>query len=278
MPVENQSPPVVLTIAGSDCSAGAGLQADLKAIAAFGCYGLSAVTCVVSEVPGKVSRLAPVDPALLADQLRLLLDTFPVKAVKTGLLCSNSHVEATCDILEALGPACPPLVIDPVMVATSGDPLMEKDAVTTYRSRLFPLGTLMTPNLSEATFLLGRPVSTLEEMEPAANELRRLCGLDVLLKGGHLTENEASDVLSYGGGIEIFSAPFTPGVDTHGTGCTYSAAIAANLAAGIELVPSIQRAKAFVSAAIANYHRWSTGGKSVDALNHATDFSPPDPC
>ncbi|MEM9479337.1 MAG: bifunctional hydroxymethylpyrimidine kinase/phosphomethylpyrimidine kinase [Verrucomicrobiota bacterium] len=272
----HENTPVALTIAGSDCSAGAGLQADLKAFSAFGVYGLTAVTCVVSEVPGKVSRIDPVEPSLLQDQLHLLFDAFPIAAVKTGLLCSESHVSTVCDFLGSLGDHRPPIIVDPVMVATSGDTLLEDGAIKTYQDQLFPIATLITPNLSEASFLLDHEISSVTEMKMSAHELRDRHGANVLLKGGHLGGDEATDVLVHQEGEDTFSAPFTHGVQTHGTGCTYSAAIAANLALGHDLVPSIRRAKAFVSAAIANYHQWRVGDDSIDALNHAVDFTLPD--
>ncbi|MEM0895830.1 MAG: bifunctional hydroxymethylpyrimidine kinase/phosphomethylpyrimidine kinase [Verrucomicrobiota bacterium] len=268
-----ENTPVALTIAGSDCSGGAGMQADLKTFTAFGVYGLTAVTGVVSEVPGKVSRIEAVGPSFLRDQLELLFEAFPVAAVKTGLLCSAPLVTATCDFLESLGDRLPPVVVDPVMVATSGDPLLATDAISAYQERLFQLASLITPNLSEAGYLLQQEVTSLDAMKIASRELHKRHGTDVLLKGGHLTGEVATDLLVHHQGEEEFSAPFTRGVNTHGTGCTYSAAIAAGLACGHDLISSIEHAKAFVSATIAHYHRWSAGERAIDALNHAVDPS-----
>ncbi|MEI6340194.1 MAG: hydroxymethylpyrimidine/phosphomethylpyrimidine kinase, partial [Verrucomicrobiota bacterium] len=141
-----RSKPVVLTIAGSDNSAGAGVQADLKTFSHFGCYGLTAITCVVAEVPGKVSAIQPVKPEIVAEQIALGFAAFPVGAVKTGMLFSTPIIEVVAEILDAKKTR---LVIDPVMVASSGDPLLKKSAIAAYRRMLFPLATLVTPNLDE---------------------------------------------------------------------------------------------------------------------------------
>ena len=257
------APAVALTIAGSDSSAGAGLQADLKTFLTLGVYGLSAVTCVVAEVPGKVTRLAAVDPAMVREQIELLLASFPIRAIKTGLLFSTEIVEIVADILAERARKIP-LVIDPVMVATSGDRLLETAAIDAYRTRLFPLATLVTPNMAEAAALIGRPVRTLEEMRLAVRRMQSDYGTQILLKGGHLGGRAAIDLLFDGRAITEFSAPFIGGVATHGTGCTYSAAIAAGLAGGAPLQEAIARAKKFVSRAIAEHFVWG----DVQALNH----------
>lgn len=255
------APPVALSIAGSDCSAGAGAQADLKTFTALGVYGLTAITCVVAEVPGCVSAIAPVPAEVVAGQIRLLLETYPVAAAKTGMLHSRAVVRAVCTALEAERPV---LVVDPVMVATSGAPLLEPNAIALCKKRLFPLATLVTPNLAEATALCGRPVSTLGEMRDAARELCEQYGCAFLIKGGHL-RGEAADLLALTDGKEeVFTAERIPGVSTHGTGCTLSAAITAGLAAGKPLPEAVAQAKAFVTRAIAGSHRW--GG--LEALGH----------
>jgi hydroxymethylpyrimidine/phosphomethylpyrimidine kinase len=150
--------PVVMTIAGSDNSAGAGAQADLKTMSALGVYGVTAITCVVAEVPGKVSAIQAVEPRIVAEQIRLLFEAFPIAAVKTGMLYSREIIATVCDTLEecfARGGPRPFLVVDPVMVATSGEPLLRNDAVALYRERLFPLAGIITPNLDEVRTLLG---------------------------------------------------------------------------------------------------------------------------
>ena len=265
------APPVVLTIAGSDNSAGAGAQADLKTMSALGVYGVTAITCVVAEVPGKVSAIQSIDPDIVAEQIRLLFEAFPVAAVKTGMLYSREIIAAVADALESMSGmrhSPLPLVIDPVMVATSGDPLLHADAVALYCERLFPLATLITPNLDETAALLGRPVTSLDEMRLAGEELSARFGTVFLLKGGHLRGPVATDLLFASGAVAEFSAPFVPGVSTHGTGCTYSAAIAAGLGKGLPLHDAVAEAKRYVTAAVTHFHRWEKDGRTTDALNH----------
>ena len=258
---------VALTIAGSDCSAGAGLQADLKTFSALGVFGLTAVTCVVAEVPGKVSRINAVDAGNLREQIELLLAHFPIGAIKTGLLYSPEIVEVVATVLEEAAEGIP-LVVDPVMVATSGDALLQPAAVETYRTRLFPRATLVTPNMAEAAALTGRAVRNLDEMRAAGEQLAKKFGTQFLLKGGHLGGKSATDLLFGGMAVVEFSAPFLDGFSTHGTGCTYSAAIAARLALGDELEEAIARAKDFVSRAISRHLVWTTPLGEVQALNH----------
>lgn len=252
--------PVVLTIAGSDNSAGAGLQADARTITALGGHALTAVTCVVAEVPGRVSMIQPVRPAVVAEQIRLSFEAFPVAAVKTGMLYSPAIVEAVIAALVAAGigkEGAPPLVVDPVMVASSGDLLLRRAAISGYRRRLFPLATLVTPNLSELEVLAGRRVRNRREMEVAGTRLAGEFGVAFLLKGGHLRGREAVDVLAEPGGrLVSFVVPHIPGADPHGTGCTYSAAIAAGLAHGADLEKAIDDAKRFITRSIELRYRW----------------------
>jgi hydroxymethylpyrimidine/phosphomethylpyrimidine kinase len=259
--------PVALTIAGSDSSAGAGLQADLKTFTALGVFGVTAVTCVVAEVPGKVSRIDAVDTSNVREQIELLLASFPVGAIKTGLLFSAEVVNVVASILEERS-AKIPLVVDPVMVATSGDQLLQPNAIEAYQTRLFPIATLVTPNMPETAALSGRPVRDLAEMKAAGNDLARKFGTCFLVKGGHLAGDSAIDLLCDGTAAAEFSAPFVPGVTTHGTGCTYSAAIAARLVLGDPLQEAIARAKDFVSRAIREYFLWQTSSGEIHALNH----------
>jgi len=257
------NPPVALSIAGSDSSAGAGIQADLKTFGALGVYGLTAVTCVVAETPGRVSKIEPVSAELVREQIELLLRSFPVAAIKTGLLLSAEIIAAIAEALRGSGSR--PLVIDPVMVATSGDALLQDDAIETYEQGLFPLATLLTPNLGEASRLLGRPIEDVAAMREAGKALVKKYGVAVLVKGGHLSGNEAIDLLFVGDNVIEFSAPFSRGVATHGTGCTYSAAITAELAKGLSLEEAVRRAKEFVSATIAQHYAWDR----IHALNHS---------
>jgi len=270
--------PPVLSIAGSDNSAGAGIQADLKAISALNAYGLTAVTCVVAEIPGKVSAIHPIPPEVVAEQIRLCFEAFPVKALKTGMLFSAEILAAVAASLSSLLPkhGHPPLVVDPVMVATSGHRLLQTDALTIYRSNLFPQAALVTPNLDEAAVLWGSPIQTRAEMRDAGHALVREHGVPFLMKGGHLRENSAADVLLLQDGSEHwFEAPYVHGVSTHGTGCTYSAAIAAELGKGAPLPTAVANAKRFLSSAITGHLRWKTELQTTDALHHFTALHHP---
>ena len=269
----SQNPPVALTIAGSDSSAGAGIQADLKTFSALGVYGLTAVTCVVAEIPGKVSRVEPVNARIVREQIEVLVRSFPIDAIKTGLLCSTAIISA---VAEAIGKIWHtrgrhiPLVIDPVMIATSGDRLLEPPAIDAYKDQLFPLATIITPNLDEAGLLLETKIKTRTAMEKAAKALANQYCASILLKGGQLQGDEATDLLFHKGKLRTFSAPFARGVATHGTGCTYSAAITAGLASGLSLEHAIQRSKKFVTQSIARHFTWSSKTrKVVEALRHS---------
>lgn len=259
--------PVVLTIAGSDSCAGAGLQADLKVFTAHRVHGLTAVTCVVSEIPGHVSQIHAVPPGVIADQIRILLEAYPVSVVKTGMLYNAEIIRLTADALGAL-PARrrPQLVVDPVMVATSGDPLITPDAIAAYQEILFPMATVVTPNLDEAGVLLGRPLRKLEDLAPAAAELHARFSCAVLLKGGHLATADATDLLLDATGTLTLSSPYIKGVSTHGTGCTYSSAIAANLALGMDLWAACRSAKRYITWAIKDSLMWGQGPGKVQAL------------
>jgi len=267
----NPEVPVALTIAGSDSSAGAGIQADLKTFGAFGVYGLTAITCIVAETPGLVSEIEAVSAEMVCAQMEVLLKSFPVAAIKTGLLFSGEIVLAVAQTLRAHAVrATSTLVIDPVMVATSGDLLLRDDAVAVYERELFPLAALVTPNLDEAARLLGEPIGDLQAMRTAGARLTEKYRIPVLLKGGHLSGQDAIDLLFVAGNVVEFSAPFSRGIATHGTGCTYSAAITAGLASGLSLEGAVRRAKKFVTATIAQHLSWDrSSGASLHALNHS---------
>ena len=259
--------PVALTIAGSDSSAGAGAQADLKTFTALGVYGLTAITCIVAETPGKVSRIQPANPEIVREQIDLLLKNFPVGAIKTGLLCNPAIVAEVAASLSKVKRRS--LVIDPVMIATSGDVLLSPEAIDIYKRELFPLATLITPNLDEAARLLGDEIPDLTAMHFAAQAIAEKYQAAVLLKGGHLHGRRAVDVLWFNNRGKEFSAPFVGGIKTHGTGCTYSAAITAELAKGAELPHAIATAKKFVSSAIRSHFVWRTGRGKIFALNQS---------
>jgi hydroxymethylpyrimidine/phosphomethylpyrimidine kinase len=256
--------PVALSIAGSDSSAGAGIQADLKTFTALGVYGLTAVTCVVAETPGKVARIEPMTREIVREQIAVVAKSFPIRAIKTGLLCTAEIVTAVANAIVDLARKVP-LVVDPVMIATSGDPLLAPDAIEAYEKELFPLARLITPNLDEAAKLLGETIQDRQSMARAARALAEKYRTNVLLKGGHLPGHDAVDLLYAEGKITEFSAPFVTGVATHGTGCTYSAAIVAGLARGDSLEMSIKRAKEFVTQSIRDHVAWG----DVHALKHS---------
>jgi hydroxymethylpyrimidine/phosphomethylpyrimidine kinase len=261
--------PIALSIAGSDTSAGAGIQADLKTFSALGVYGLTAVTCIVAEIPGKVSRIEPASAKIVREQVEVLAKSFPIAAIKTGLLCSGEIISAVAktleDVCKTFAPRIP-LVVDPVIVATSGDRLLEPAAVETYEKDLFPLASLITPNLGEAEQLLGTKIKDRRAMRVAGKELEKKFETAILLKGGHLAGDRAIDLLFADGKVIEFSAPFVRGVATHGTGCTYSAAITAGLAKGLSLEEAITEAKKFVTDSIRNRFQWG----SLHALHHST--------
>lgn len=271
MPVILNTTPVGLSVAGSDCSCGAGAQADLKTFSAHGVYGLTALTCVVAEVPGKVTRIDAVAPEMLAEQLELLLMAFPVAAMKTGMVPSREHVEAICSVLDRIPQdRLPMIIVDPVMVATSGDRLIDDAAIQALQAELFPRALLLTPNMGEASVLLGHKVNTVADLEPAARSLADTFQAAVLVKGGHLTEGVARDFLvTRTSDACHFDAEFVQDRDTHGTGCSLSAAIVSNLAKGVSLEQSIRNAKRYVHRAIEHIMRWDAAGAGkMDALNH----------
>ena len=270
---QRPTPPIALSIAGSDSSAGAGIQADVKTFSARGVYGLTAVTCIVAEIPGKVSRIEPVSAKIVREQIEVLAKNFPIAAIKTGLLCSAGIVSAVAktilDLDKIFAPRIP-LVIDPVFVATSGDSLLDPAAIETYEKELFPLASLITPNLDEAGRLLGAKIKDRQSMHHAGKELEKRFKTGILLKGGHLPGERAVDLLFAKGKMVEFSAPFVRGVATHGTGCTYSAAITAGFASGLSLEKAISVAKKFVTKSIARHFQWtSRSGDTLQALRHS---------
>ena len=259
-----------MTIAGSDCSSGAGVQADLKTFQHFHVHGLTAITCIVSETANIVRAVHPVPVDIVADQVTLMLDAFPIAAVKTGMLFSTAHIEAMAAIF-AKHPHLA-LVIDPVMIASTGHPLLEPDAITAYQEKLLPLATLITPNLPEAEALLGEKISGISDLEPAARKLSALYGTNVLLKGGHLDSPDCLDLLlEKDGGVHRFTTPRLTVRGSHGTGCTLSAAIAARLALGDPLPAAIAAAKDYLTATLRDSYEFpSPIGGTVHALNQGT--------
>lgn len=237
-----------LTIAGSDSGGGAGIQADLKTFMAHGVYGASVVTGITAQNTRGVQAIELVAPALVTAQIEAVLDDIGADAVKTGMLGSAEIITAVADALQRY--RVERLVVDPVMVAKSGDRLLATTAVTALTKRLLPLALVITPNLPEASDLLGRPVEQVAEMAAAARDLHALGPRYVLLKGGHLPGNEVVDLLYDGHDYRQWRSPRIPTRHTHGTGCTYSAAIAALLGQGRPVVEAIDQARAYLVGAI----------------------------
>ena len=245
--------PIALTIAGSDSGGGAGIQADLKTFAALGVHGTCAITCVTAQNPKRVLGIAPCTAAMVRKQIEAVFAELPPNAAKTGMLYSAEIIRAVAKIFRSQKI---PLIVDPVMVATSGRRLLRPDAVEILCGELFPLATLVTPNLPEASLLIGQRLSSVEDMRRAARELHRRFGCAVLVKGGHLPRaREAADIFFDGKTELLLTAPFVRGIRTHGTGCTYSAAITAHLAHGLDLPNAVARAKDYVTRAIRQSHK-----------------------
>ena len=252
---------VVLTIAGSDPSGGAGIQADLKTFQAFGVHGTTVVTSVTVQNTVGVRDRHDVPPAIVAAQLDAVLDDLPIAAAKTGLLPDARLVDVVVERLSARPIAA--LVVDPVLVATSGDALAAPSALTAIRDRLVPIATLVTPNLSEAEALTGRPVQSVAAMRDAAVALRARGARAVLVKGGHLPER-ACDVLATAEDVYELDAPRLELGPVHGTGCTLSAAITAELAVGRTLVDAVRSARDYVRRALAASRSLGHGSRLLD--------------
>ena len=257
--------PIGLTIAGSDSCAGAGIQADLKTFTALGVYGLTAVTAVVAETPSTVTQIEPVTATLLEAQLELLFDTYPIMAAKTGLLPDPDQIERLCHLLPTWKRRDPSarLVVDPIVVASSGKTLIAREALAAMKRLLLPMADLITPNRWEAEALLGDGGKNLPVLvESLATEYETA----VLLKGGHSQDpKRATDLLWTEHGLTEFSASRLPsGHDLHGTGCTLSAAITAALAKGRALEDAVAEGKDYVTRCIQGAHRWD----GVSALGH----------
>jgi hydroxymethylpyrimidine/phosphomethylpyrimidine kinase len=246
---------VALTIAGSDSGGGAGIQADLKTFAALGVHGASVITCVTAQNPRRVLGVQALSPLLVRQQLEAVCSELPPAAIKTGMLYSKEIIRAVASGLRIRRRRGVPLIVDPVMVATSGARLLEPSAQRDLCDRLLPLATLVTPNLDEAALLLGRNIRDAEKLPQAARDIFERFGCAALVKGGHLRGRQAVDVFYDGQTELILAAPFVRGVSTHGTGCTYAAAIAALCARGKDLPTAVRLAKEFVTEAIARSKR-----------------------
>ena len=264
--------PVALTIAGSDSGGGAGVQADLKTFAALGVHGASAIACLTAQNPRRVLAVQSCPPQILRRQIEAVFEELPPRAVKTGMLFSAENISVVAKLFaksKLLGRASSrtgssgasphriqPLVVDPVMVSTSGAKLLEPAAEKILLEKLLPLAALATPNLDETKILTGHQPASVEEMREAARRIVSRFGCAALVKGGHLRGTaDAVDIFFDGRTELLLTAPFIKGVSTHGTGCTYSAAICAALALGHDLPAAVKLGKQYISGAIAGSYR-----------------------
>jgi len=240
--------PVALTIAGSDSGGGAGIQADLKTFAALGVHGTSAITCLTAQNPKGVIGIQPCTPDMLRKQIEAVFVELRPTACKTGMLFSAELVEVAAELNG--------LIVDPVMIATSGAKLIDDAAISAIKTRLLPRARLVTPNLQEAEVLIGASIKSENDLRTAARRIHEMFGCAALVKGGHLKGvREAIDFFYDGRNELMLSAPFIRGVSLHGTGCTYSAAITAYLALGRSLPDAVSGAKEFITQAIAKSFR-----------------------
>ena len=255
--------PVVLTVAGSDSGAGAGIQADLKTFAALGVYGLSVITAITAQNTVGVRDVQEVDLRIISSQLDAVAEDFAIAALKTGMLSSSAIIETVAAGIRRH--ELRNLVVDPVMVAKSGDRLLREDAVEALRRKLLPLAQVVTPNLPEASALTGLPIRTLAERIEAGEAILEMGARAVVVKGGHANDDPVVDLLVEPGHVQEFTAPRIQTNNDHGTGCTFSAAIAAGLAKGHSLRESVAAARQFLTAAL----REAPGlGNGHGPLNH----------
>ena len=250
---------MALTIAGSDSGGGAGAQADLKTFTALDVHGTCAITCLTAQNPRRVTAVEACSPRIVRAQIEAVFEELPPRAAKTGMLFSSALIREVARAWR--GRNCP-LVVDPVMVATSGARLLQPDAIRALTEKLFPLAALITPNVPEAEALLGVRIQSPEDLRAAARSLHARFGVAALVKGGHLRGGrESVDIFFDGVNEWLLSSPRVRGVRTHGTGCTYSAAVTAHLAHGEKLHAAVARAKDYITDAIANTRR--AGGHDV---------------
>ncbi len=275
----------VLIVAGSDSGGGAGIQADIKTVTALGGYAMTAVTALTAQNTQGVFGVVGVEPAFIQQQMRVVLEDIGADAIKTGMLHNTAVIAAVCEVLEELDPA-PPVVVDPVMVAQSGDSMIEADAAAILETRLAPLATVLTPNAPEAEVLLGREIADVTAMVAAARDLLDLGSQAVLLKGGHLVGGDrasgdrasgdragetVTDVLATRDGHQSFASPRIETTSDHGTGCTLASALATGLAQGLALHPAVARARAYLRQAL----RTAPGlGRGHGPVNHGHTVRP----
>ena len=260
----------VLIIAGSDSGGGAGIQADLKTVTALGGYGGTAITVLTAQ--DTVAQIEPVSPAMVARQMRMMLDDIGVDCIKTGMLYSHDIISAVADVIDEHAMDIP-LVCDPVLVAKSGASLLEEDAMQAFKARLVLRASVITPNIPEAEILTGFSIENREGMIHAAEMMHTLGVPAVLLKGGHMTDNVVTDVLQTDDGMELFDAERIVSRHTHGTGCTLASAIATGIAQGMELRDAVRRGREYVRRAITSAPGY---GEGHGPLNHTVTVQPLD--
>jgi hydroxymethylpyrimidine/phosphomethylpyrimidine kinase len=252
---------VALTIAGSDSGGGAGIQADLKTFSALGVYGSSVITAITAQNLDGVTAIQAINPDIVKAQLLAVLTGFPVKGIKTGMLFSSDIIEV---VAKTYGPYRNiPLVIDPVFAATSGSKLIQDSAISSLEEKLFPLAALITPNIPEAEFLTGDKLINLDDLKSAAEKLFRHYHIPILAKGGHLTDG-AHDVLFDNEGLKVYPGNLIAHVNNHGSGCVFSAGIAAELAKGIPLRDAIASAKDYLYNALKYNHLLKDNTRVID--------------
>ncbi len=262
----------VLIVAGSDSGGGAGIQADIKSVTALGGYAMTAITALTAQNTEGVFGVHEVPIDFLRQQMELVIGDIGVDCVKTGMLHSAPVIEAVCDVLEARLPSTP-LVVDPVMVAKGGHPLLEPSAMGVLKARMISRATVLTPNVPEAELLTGVTIRDEDAMRQAAELLLSLGPRAVLLKGGHMRGRDVIDLLASDEGIEAIRGPRIETRHTHGTGCSLASAIACGLAQGLSLVKAIRRARSYVLTAIATTPGW---GRGHGPLNHVHTVRPDD--
>jgi hydroxymethylpyrimidine/phosphomethylpyrimidine kinase len=239
----------VLIVAGSDSGGGAGIQADIKSVTALGGYAATAITALTAQNTRGVFGVVGIDPAFIQQQMRVVLEDIGADAIKTGMLHDTPVIEAVAEVLTDQAAGLP-VVVDPVMVAQSGDALLQPGAAQSLKQRLVPLAAVLTPNVPEAEALTGRAVAGLDDMKSAAEDLLALGPRAVLVKGGHLPGETVRDVLAGGDGVEVMESPRIDTRHTHGTGCTLASAIATGLAQEMPLREAVVRARAYLLEAL----------------------------
>lgn len=267
----------ILSIAGSDPSGGAGIQADIKTITALGGYAMTAITALTVQNTTGVASIHPIDPNIISDQINSVLDDIGADAIKIGMIGDNAAADAIADALTPYADTVP-IVLDPVLVATSGDQLAADGVVGALKRRLMPISRIVTPNAPEAAALSGKTIATPDDARSAGADLRTTHGPGaVLVKGGHLDDDCITDMLITADGAKSFRAPRLVSSSTHGTGCTLAAAIATGLAQGQSLELAVTRAIQFVRAAIETAPGYGAGHGPLNHMHAIPAFSPETP-